>query len=316
MTEPASTNPHVPNSAPAASDSPTTGKACFTCGYALDGLPVSGQCPECGAPVANSLRGVLLQFAAPEYISTVLTGFQWVLWGILASIVVSVLTMAVTLVGTVAALAPAANAPFMFVATGVSTLISAFILLGYIKLTEPDPQFSGSEKPDSARHIVRITAFVQIGLALVSIILLALNGGAQPAGFLSVKSILSILAGFAGTVAWAVQYFAMMKYIAWLGRRVPDAYVVSRTKTYMWLLPVLTTVGIVLIGLGPLIALIMYWNLLDRVRKHLKAIRETGEPAKLPGMSTTPAMVAVATPAPTPRPPTAAAPADAGTNQP
>lgn len=31
--------------------------------------------------------------------------------------------------------------------------------------------------------------------------------------------------------------------------------------------------------LGPLIALIIYWNLLDRMRKHLKSILATGRPA-------------------------------------
>lgn len=290
--------------APKPADSPTTGKACFTCGYALDGLPVSGQCPECGAPVANSLRGVLLQFAAPEYIGTVLTGFQWVLWGILASIVVNVVSMMSGILVTLLGTPLATNMPFLFIHSGITTAIGAFVLIGYLKLTEPDPQFAGTEKPDSARNIVRITSSVQIATAVIGIGQLMYNGAAQPAQYMSIPGAIFVLSALVHTAAWAVQYFAMMKYTAWLGRRVPDAYVVSRTKTYMWLLPVLTTVGVVLIGLGPLIALIMYWNLLDRVRKHLKAIRETGEPAKLPGMSATPAFIAVPTPAPqTPVPP-------------
>jgi hypothetical protein len=46
---------------------------------------------------------------------------------------------------------------------------------------------------------------------------------------------------------------------------------------------VLATVGALLL-LGPLVALVLYWNLLHRMRKHLKAIVETGEPAQLPTM--------------------------------
>ena len=40
----------------------------------------------------------------------------------------------------------------------------------------------------------------------------------------------------------------------------------------MWLGPLLQTVGLLLIGLGPLIALVMYWNMLDVMRKHIKRI--------------------------------------------
>ena len=35
--------------------------------------------------------------------------------------------------------------------------------------------------------------------------------------------------------------------------------------------------------LGPLIAIGLYWNLLDRVRKHLKSIESTGMAAEQPG---------------------------------
>lgn len=41
----------------------------------------------------------------------------------------------------------------------------------------------------------------------------------------------------------------------------------------MWLGPLLATFGLVIIGLGPLIALVLYWNMLDWVRKDLKRIR-------------------------------------------
>lgn len=51
---------------------------------------------------------------------------------------------------------------------------------------------------------------------------------------------------------------------------------------YRWLLPVIYVVGAIVV-IGPLIALVMYWNLLDRVRKHLKSIEATGMPAELPG---------------------------------
>jgi hypothetical protein len=99
------------------------------------------------------------------------------------------------------------------------------------------------------------------------------------------KSILTGIVSLLSMIAWAVQFFAMMLYTRWLGSRVPDQWIIKRTKTYMWLLPLLTTVGVVLVGLGPIIALVLYWNLLDRMRKHLKSIESSGAPASLKNMA-------------------------------
>jgi hypothetical protein len=38
-------------------------------------------------------------------------------------------------------------------------------------------------------------------------------------------------------------------------------------------------------GLGPLVALVLYWNILDRFRKHVKSILTVGTPATLTKMS-------------------------------
>ncbi len=263
----------------------TGGKSCYKCGYALAGLPLTGLCPECGTPVAESMRGVLLQFASPEYIRTVREGYAWVLNGILASIVIGVLVAGVGVAAAIARTTWLTGVGFTLASNGVTTLVGIAILYGYIKLTEPDPQFTGTEKPDSARNVVRIAAGAQVAISLAALMIVVINGGTPVSSFLSLLGILNILLTIAAMAAWAVQFFAMMRYVRWMARRVPDQYVVQRTEKYMWLLPVLTTVGVVLIGLGPLIALIMYWNLLDRMRKHLKSIEATGAPAALPKMA-------------------------------
>lgn len=82
----------------------------------------------------------------------------------------------------------------------------------------------------------------------------------------------SLLSG----VAWITQFFAAMLYVRWLARRVPDGRLHDKAKRFMWLGPVLYTVGIVLLMLGPLIALVMYWNMLDKLRKHIKAMLPDG----------------------------------------
>jgi hypothetical protein len=40
----------------------------------------------------------------------------------------------------------------------------------------------------------------------------------------------------------------------------------------MWLLPLVFVLGLACAGLGPLIALVMYWNHLDKLRKYLQTL--------------------------------------------
>jgi hypothetical protein len=259
----------VPSNAILASD-----HACFKCGYNLRGLAYAGSCPECGTSVSDSMRGILLQYANPDYLRSVLTGHSWVLNAILLLIVLTILNVVVTFA-----------APFqgsVLLMTGLGIAVSVWSFLGYLKLTEPDPQFSGTERPDAARKVVRIAA----GVSIVANTLAAMVAGATLAGIGGGGMILQLLAGglsLLGYIAFAVQFFAMMNYTIWLAKRVPDAWIIKRATTYRWLLPVLSTVGVLLVGLGPLIAMVLYWNLLDRMRKHLKAIAATGKPADLPG---------------------------------
>jgi hypothetical protein len=249
---------------------------CYKCSYALRGLSLKAVCPECGAPVSESMRGILLQYSSQEYIASMRTGHSLVLNGILLMIV----AVCITIAGAAVAGAMGGNANVVTVAaTGLSTIFQVVIFLGYLKLTEPDPRFAGSGDPTQARSLVRIGAIVSSALGVLSFVaqLLALTS-ATAAG---VMGIVQIIAGILGFVAFAVQFFAMMIYMKWLATRVPDGWIIRRSKTYMWLLPVLYTVGSCLL-VGPLIALILYWNLLHRMRKHLISIQENGSPANLP----------------------------------
>lgn len=255
-------------------------RPCIGCSYNLRGLPVNGNCPECGQPVQASLRGILLQFASPDYLATIRSGASLVLNGILVYIVLTL----VTIFGTFAVSAGlgtrgATGSSYEIVISLVQLIPTAMIMLGYWKFTRPDPGFVGIEKPDSARSIVRITVAIQAGFQVLHV-LMTVIGGSMPGAALAI-GIFAILFAIVTVVAWAVQFFAMMRYLKWLAARLPDTFIINRAGTYMWLLPVLYTVG-AFVCVGPLIALVLYWNLLDRVRKHLRSIVETGQPAILP----------------------------------
>jgi lysylphosphatidylglycerol synthetase-like protein (DUF2156 family) len=105
------------------------------------------------------------------------------------------------------------------------------------------------------------------------------GGGAGPGGVAVATgltfAVIAVLVSIAAGMAWIAAFFFQMVYIRWLAARVPDNWVANRAKLLMWLAPVLYVVGSLCLALGPLVALILYWNMLDRLRKDLKTVRQT-----------------------------------------
>lgn len=265
----------------------TTGRYCIKCAYALDGLPNDGQCPECATSIELSLREPTLANADPAYVLKLRSGLSMVLNGILLMIVV-MLGSTIGMVAMGAMGVGVGNAGLVIQV--LNLIVSAIILLGYWKYTEPDPSQVALETTKSARTIIRWTVLLQAGIAVFELfaefvprVAPSMGTGTPGAALQGIRVVLSIT----NFVLWAVQFFAVMRYTRWVATRVPDYFIVRRTKKYMWLLPVLYIPGMLLIGLGPLIALVLYWNLLDRLRKHVKAIIKTGHPAALKKMGPT-----------------------------
>lgn len=261
---------------------------CNKCSYSLRGLPVTGRCPECGTPVEHSLRGFMLQYASADYLNKIQSGLSLVLNGILLSIIFGVLGMVVS---AATGGGNSAGGMWLQVLIQLLGLIPAImILLGYWRFSEPDPGFVGRETPGAARQYLRAAVCVQAGAQAVSLlvslaaVMFVMTGGAPNAagaGLIAI-GILALLAGLANLIAWLVQFFSVMHYMRWMGRRIPDLHLINRSGTYMWLLPLIAVLGLIVL-VGPLVALVLYWNLLDRLRKQVRAILATGQPAALPG---------------------------------
>lgn len=252
-------------SVPAAAHAPL----CIICGYDLQGLPRAGKCPECGTPVEQSYLPDLLANRSPAYLAQLRSGLSWVLNGILASVILMVGGVFVGL-GAVFALGAASMGTIQLLLQFLGVAVSAGILFGWWRLTTPDPGKLDSQFDLKSRQVIRVAVIVQAAAAVVQ---LALGVGINSAPAASM--LLVMVAGAASVisgVAWIVQFFAAMLYVRWLARRVPDGTLHDKAKRFMWLGPVLYTVGAVLLMLGPLIALVMYWNMLDKLRKHIKTM--------------------------------------------
>ncbi len=252
-------------------------RPCVRCSYNLRGLPRGGVCPECGTPIADSLRGDYLAFAAPEYLAAIHSGLNWVLAGVLVYAVALVGGVAIK-IGLGGYLSPALVGEIRRTALVIPTVI---LLAGYWRFTRPDPGPAGRESPTSVRRVIRASVVVQ-AVAAVAGVLAAAGGpsGVGPVALRGTFGTLTVLLDLAAVVAWIAQFFATMSYVGWLGRRVPDRVIVYLSGYYSWVLPVVFVLGAVVLLMGPVVAVGMYWTLLDRLGKHLRSIRRTGMPAR------------------------------------
>lgn len=259
---------------PEAEATPSRAPMCIVCGYDLQGLTRTGKCPECGTPAEQSYLPDLLANRSPTYLRQLRSGLSWVLNGILAWFITVIGGMFVGVVATGAGLASTRSIELSLQLLGVAC--SAAILFGWWRLTTPDPGKLDSQFDLQSRRVIRVAVIVQASIALLQFAVSASTHSTPAVGTLMFLWLAAL--GVVSTVAWITQFFAAMLYVRWLARRVPDPKLHNKAKRFMWLGPLLNTVGILLFMLGPLIALVMYWNMLDKLRKHIKQMLASNPP--------------------------------------
>lgn len=227
-------------------------------------------CPECGIPVADSLRGILLQYAGAEYRRSVHTGLSLILYGILLLIIIN---FGAAFAGAILAPSTPSGLTGLFEAVALLLTLATYAMLcvGYWKFSRPDPGFEGTKNASKSAAVLRISAVVMFFSIFVALVL---DVAPLPS---KIHEPVKGLAGLVMFVSGIIQFYATMFYVAWLGSRVPDMYIMRRARRSMWLTPILMIIACI----GWVLALVSYWNLLNRLRTHLAAIERTGEPAIL-----------------------------------
>ncbi len=238
---------------------------CLQCGYSIRGLPRRGRCPECGTPIKRSLQGNLLRYSSPAYLATLNRGVLLILAAIIAQVILTVGGLILIVLLTRRGLTDLAGVWELLLWTA-STGLSVISLIGWWLFSEPNPAFVGAGGGTTARKVVRTTvaaAAVLTALATVAETLAT-----------SIATSVDAAANILLVVVEAVKFFAAMLYLRWLAPHFPNAVIGARARRLMWLCPLLVTVGSLVCFIGPIIALVLYWSLLNSARIEISRIRQ------------------------------------------
>jgi hypothetical protein len=261
---------------PALPDLAVDNVPCVGCGYNLHGLDAAGVCPECGMDIHRSLRGDMLVYSAPDYLESLSRGARLIYILLIIRVCMIVLgigigiLMSITLASATTPTLPVGililNGILAFCEIG----IAGVMIVGWWWLSAPDPAIANQQKGDGLRQLVRYAILIS---GISAIISNALNVGG-PAGGAPPMVVLNGLVSFVAIIMWVVAFFASMLYIRWIARRIPEDTIVKDAGRLMWLGPLLFTVGLLCVGLGPLIAFILYIRLIRMLRNELATVRE------------------------------------------
>lgn len=245
--------------------------SCISCGYDLAGLPRDGVCPECGTPIERSYAPDLLENRSIEFLMQLRSGLSLVVWSILTQVALKLLAFTGGIAAMTMGFAPPSSQPiFELFTRAVGLVLTILVLWGWWRITTPDPSRAGTDLDVKPRKVIRVAVVLQAAVGLAGLAFAAAYVGTQ-----AISNTLAIIAlgvGLAYGLAWIVQFFAVMLYLQWLARRIPDPKLHGEARQFMWLGPLLYVVGAFCLGLGPVVAMILYLMMLFTLRKHLTNI--------------------------------------------
>jgi len=187
---------------------------CRRCGYNLHGIATDTRCPECGTAVGRSLQGDLLHFSDPDWVQTLASGMNWIVMAI-----VLVFLLGCVGVGVAAAAGSADPELVILAVTGIATIVQ---LVGYWKVTTPDPGSVEEEGGWDPRKLARSTFFIFLGLTFIGYVILELI------------PILGLLIVFAADVVYVVFIISALTYAQQLALRIPDERLAAQCNTVKW----------------------------------------------------------------------------------
>ncbi len=262
-----------------------TGTGCARCGYSLEGLSTRGACPECGLPTVDSLLSERLADRDAGYLATLRRGVTIAHVSILMLVVVSIVNAVISMFSGFTAGAATFGSGAMTIAMTVGTFaVQLFGAWGWWLLTTRDPGGVAPGSNEGLRRWVRRLLVCTVVMASVGLIatvvgellgygVTSLNATiASGTAITTATIVMLVVAGLLSLLGFGLtiwQVVVTIRYVGDLARRLPDAALAKRAKFRSWFVPVIGVVGTPVCYIGPLVALILYYNLLIALRKRL-----------------------------------------------
>lgn len=236
---------------------------CTRCGYQLRDLSKDQRCPECAQPVALSLKGDRLRAADFEYVKALARGTNLILCALLLLFAAHSAAILAPLFGASGSLA---GALLSLSRAGAHITLA----LGYWFYTTPDPARWGGESSAESPHKDPVSRFLLRAGALAY---LACAMGAVVLDFFSsAPSIAQAIFAWTSIGGWALLTIFAVIYTRTVALRVPCYEVLLRCKFYVFVLPAIHILGLPFCGIGPVIALLMYAEMLRYLHQSLADI--------------------------------------------
>lgn len=195
---------------------------CRKCGYNLRGLLPDSRCPECGTAVGRSLHGDLLRYADPDWVKTLSAGMNLIVTAIIAGFLVGLLIGGVSIAINTSRSPGATNPGRMFLLMPWSLIVGVVQVVGYWKVTSPDPAGLDESGEINARIVTRYGQIAALAFQMLAM-LLESSGGL-------LASAASLVSGLIGMVI----IFAVFIYARRLAARIPSESLASQCRTVMW----------------------------------------------------------------------------------
>lgn len=259
--------------------------ACSGCGYDLLGLDVRASCPECGAAVARSVAGDLLEFMDTERLELLHRRLGRVVKGTYLSVLMPIVGSLVSGLLFGLSFSATGGPPVSFaLMNSVGLVLIALNAIGLVVLTtawlplgKTDGD-SGQTRLDRAARRAGILMIVGYAASLAIQLLSsgpgvfgsAMTGlGGSPIVGIFVLLCYPVWLGCSAAYLWNAQAF-----LAGIAARAPDPLLVHRARGRRLSSVLWWTLGVLALFLGPLVAISNLLSTLKDVRFHTKRARE------------------------------------------
>jgi len=193
---------------------------CIACDYNLRGLSPDDRCPECSTPLEESTARGLLRFSEPQWLKTLASGLEWIIANACLHMVATVATFTVAILS----IQLTSGSLESHVASGLSTLFwIAYVVvgvIGYWKVTTPEPNALEEKQPFNARNVARFACIISYLPLILSL---------SPLHEIAVPAVSDV-----GWVIGLVGMAAVFLYGVRLAQRIPNHRLVRSTRIVMW----------------------------------------------------------------------------------